>query len=264
MNELQQFNFEGTNIRTVLINDEPYFVGKDVTDVLEYSNTSKAISDHINDKHKQALSYNEMLELGIKTNPNGGYLIDEARMFRLVMKSHAKNAEPFQDWVTDEVLPAIRKTGAYRINPVEQLLADPVAIGQMMIEYGQTKEHLAIAEQRIAEYEPRISYLDTILASKDTVTTSQIAADYGMSAVAMNRMLHNFRVQHKVGDQWLLYVKHMHNGYTKSETAVVKHRNGERKTVMNTKWTQKGRIFIYDLLKEQGVLPESEKMEVSA
>ncbi|QBO36953.1 phage antirepressor Ant [Periweissella cryptocerci] len=152
----------------------------------------------------------------------------------------------------------------FKINPVEQLLADPVAIGQMMIEYGQTKEHLAIAEQRIAEYEPRISYLDTILASKDTVTTSQIAADYGMSAVAMNRMLHNFRVQHKVGDQWLLYSKHMRNGYTKSETAVVKHRNGERKTVMNTKWTQKGRIFIYDLLKEQGVLPESEKMEVSA
>ncbi|HAX1012592.1 TPA: phage antirepressor, partial [Enterococcus faecium] len=97
--------------------------------------------------------------------------------------------------------------------------------------------------QQIAEYEPKISYLDTILSSTDTVATSQIAADYGMSAIALNKLLNELGVQHKVSGQWILYRKHMNQGYTKSHTSEIPKADGGTKVVMNTKWTQKGRVF---------------------
>lgn len=113
-----------------------------------------------------------------------------------------------------------------------------------------------VAEQKVAEYEPKISYLDSILSSKDSVTISQIAADYGMSPQEMNKLLHSLGVQKKIGKQWLLCKKHMRQGYTKSHTQEIPQTDGTVKVVMNTKWTQKGRLFIYNLLEIQGYLPE--------
>lgn len=125
------------------------------------------------------------------------------------------------------------------------------------------EEEKLVLQQQIAEYEPRISYLDKILSSTDTVTTSQIAADYGMSAQALNKQLHALGVQHKVGGQWLLYKKHMNQGYTKSHTSEIPKAEGGVKVVMNTKWTQKGRLFIYELLKNEGYYPQMD-LEQSA
>lgn len=107
----------------------------------------------------------------------------------------------------------------------------------------------------IAEMEPKVTYVDIILASKETVTTTQIAQDYGQSAKAFNVLLRNFGVQHKVGGQWVLYAKHLPFGYVQSDTFPIVHKNGTNGTVMHTKWTQKGRLFLYDELKKHNVMP---------
>lgn len=107
----------------------------------------------------------------------------------------------------------------------------------------------------IAEMEPKVTYVDMILASKETVTTTQIAQDYGQSAKAFNVLLRNFGVQHKVGGQWVLYAKHLPFGYVQSDTFPIVHKNGTNGTVMHTKWTQKGRLFLYEELKKHNVTP---------
>lgn len=107
----------------------------------------------------------------------------------------------------------------------------------------------------IAEMEPKVTYVDMILASKETVTTTQIAQDYGQSAKAFNVLLRNYGVQHKVGGQWVLYAKHLPFGYVQSDTFPIVHKNGTNGTVMHTKWTQKGRLFLYEELKKHNIIP---------
>ena len=107
-------------------------------------------------------------------------------------------------------------------------------------------------------------YTDHMLQNKGLVTSTQIAKDYGMSGKAMNEMLHKFGVIYKLGGQWLLYSKYQNKGYTHSETINIKRSDGSPDVVMNTKWTQKGRLFLYQLLKKHGVLPMIERDDQEA
>jgi Rha family phage regulatory protein len=113
----------------------------------------------------------------------------------------------------------------------------------------------------IAEMKPKVTYVDMILASKETVATTQIAQDYGYSAKAFNVLLRNFGIHHKVGGQWILYAKFLPYGYVQSDTIAITHRNGSAGSVMHTKWTQKGRLFLYDELKEHDVFPLIERKQ---
>ena len=103
-------------------------------------------------------------------------------------------------------------------------------------------------EQQIAEFKPIKDYVDTILASEDTMTITQIAADYGLSGKTLNKILHEQGLIRKVGGQWLLYKSFMNNGYTKSDTIQIQRKDGSEKVVLNTKWTQKGRLKIHEIL----------------
>ena len=147
------------------------------------------------------------------------------------------------------------------------MIEDPIARAQAWIEEQREKQKLLdtteVQAQLIAEYEPKIGYLDKILQSKGLLTVTQIAADYGLSARELNKVLHEERVQHKVGNQWILYKNHMNNAYTKSNTINIKRNNGELDTQMQTKWTQKGRLFIHELLERRGIsaLMDLEKEE---
>lgn len=181
-----------------------------------------------------------------------GSFISEPMVYKLAFKANNPLAEKFQDWLAVEVLPSIRKHGMYA---TDELLDNPDLLIEVATKLKEERTLRLVAEQRVAEYEPRISYLDSILQSTDTVAITQIAADYGLSAMAMNKKLHELKVQHKVSGQWILYTKHQREGYTKSHTVKVPKADGTEKVVMNTKWTQKGRLFIYELLKANGIYP---------
>ncbi|EGP5587743.1 MULTISPECIES: phage antirepressor KilAC domain-containing protein [Enterococcus] len=256
MNTPQIFNFEQNEVRTVLVNEEPYFVGKDIAEILGYSNTPKAIRDHVDEEDK---TQNDSFTV----NGTALVLINESGLYSLILKSKLPSAKKFKRWVTSEVLPAIRKHGGY-LTPekVEEALLNPDTIIQLATQLKEERTGRLIAEQKIAEYEPKISYLDSILSSTDSVTISQIAADYGMSPQQMNKLLHKLGVQKKVGNQWLLCKKHMNQGYTKSHTTEIPKADGGTKIVMNTKWTQKGRLFIYELLKKESYYPQMDLEEI--
>lgn len=247
MNTPQIFNFEQNEVRTFLENDTPYFVANDVAKTLGYRNPSDATNKHC----KKAVKTWGSDSLGRRQSFK---VIPESDVYRLIIKSNLPSAEKFEDWVMEEVLPAIRKTGSY--TNVPQIFAQALRLAADLEEKNQ------LLEQQIAEYEPKINYLDTILSSTDTVTTSQIAADYGMSAITLNKLLNKLGIQHKVSGQWILYRKHMNQGYTKSHTSEIPKADGGTKVVMNTKWTQKGRVFIYNLLIAEGYYPQMDLEEI--
>ena len=250
MANLQIFAFEGTDeIRTLLINDEPYFVGKDVAEVLGYKNTPKAIRDHIDEEDKRT----ERI-----VHPLGGqqdtWLINESGLYSLILKSKLPSAKKFKRWVTSEVLPTIRKHGMYA---TEDLLNNPDLLIQVATQLKEERTNRLIAEQRVNELQPKADYYDKILANKSLMTISVIAKNYGMSANKMNQTLHKLGVQYKQGKTWLLYSKHQDKGWTHTEMLEVA---GTDKLQPSTKWTQKGHIAIYELLKKNDILPTIERL----
>lgn len=249
-NEIQSFNFDNQKVRTLAINRQPYFVGKDVAEILGYKRTADAIRENVPDKFKG---------VGVLPTPGGKQrvtVISEAGLYKLAFKSHAKNAEKFTDWVASEVLPSIRKHGAYMTDEkIEEVLLNPDTIIKLATELKTERERRSIAEQRVNELTPKASYYDLVLSNKSLVTITQIAKDYGMSGQAMNHKLHDLGVIYKQGDTWLLYSKYQRTGWTHSETIMVTKSDGTQKAVMHTKWTQKGRLGLYELLKRHGILP---------
>ncbi|MBX8456272.1 phage antirepressor KilAC domain-containing protein [Apilactobacillus kunkeei] len=187
---------------------------------------------------------------------NRGDFITEPQLYKLAIKANSQQAEKFQEWVTDEVLPSIRKHGAYMTDSkIEEALTDPDTIIRLATTLKQERQEKLLLKQRVNELQPKADYTDSILQNKSLVTITFIAKDYGMSGSAMNKLLHELGVQYRQGDTWLLYAKHQQKGWTQSETKEVRRADGSKKLVASTKWTQKGRLGLYELLKDNGVLP---------
>lgn len=254
--ELQIYqNAEFGSVRTATINGEPYFVGKDVAEILGYSNTRKALTDHVDDEDKMnGVTIRD--SIGREQTP---VFINESGLYSLILSSKMPNSKKFKNWVTAEVLPAIRKHGMYAI---DEILENPdlaiAALTQLKEERKRRKElecQTLIQRQQIAEMKPKASYYDLILQNKNTVPITQIAKDYGMSGRKFNELLHELGVQYKFRKTWLLYQQYAECGYTQSRTYAI----DESRSVMHTYWTQKGRLFLYDLLKSEGILPVIEQ-----
>lgn len=242
MNQPKIFDFEQNEVRTILLDNKPYFVGKDVANVLGYSNTPKAIRDHVDEEDK---TQNESFTV----NGTALLLINESGLYSLILKSKLPNAKRFKRWVTSEVLPSIRKHGIYA---TDELLDNPDLLIEVARKLKEEKTLRLVAEQRVNELQPKADYYDSILKNKSLMTISIIAKNYGMSATKMNNLLHELGVQYRQGKAWLLYCKHQDKGYTHTEMIPVQ---GSDTLKPSTKWTQKGHIFIYQLLKNDGILP---------
>ncbi len=247
MNEMQVFNNpEFGEVRTIEENGAILFCGSDVAKALGYTNPSKAINDHC--RGDLTKRYPIVDALG---RTQGAIFIPESDLYRLVFSSKLPTAEKFTDWVTKEVLPSIRKTGGYAL-PKDY----PSAL-RALADAEETKLRLLAENQQqaqvIADFEPIRQYVDTILESKGTMATSQIAADYGLTAQKLNKILHDGGIQRNVNGQWLLYAKHMGRGYTKSKTIQIIRSDGRPDTIMQTQWTQKGRLMIHEILTARGI-----------
>jgi prophage antirepressor-like protein len=250
VNELQIFNFKGSEVRTVTINNEPYFVGKDVADILGYQNPSRDINRHVDQEDRQ--NYQN----GSLASNRGMTVINESGLYSLIIGSKLPDAKKFKRWVTSEVLPSIRKHGTYMTpDKINEILSDPDTIIKLATQLKVEREGRLVAEQRVNELTPKASYYDLVLQNKTLVTITQIAKDYGMSGQELNRKLHELGVIYRQGNVWLLYSKYQRTGWTQSETFMAPKPDGTQKAVMHTKWTQKGRLGLYELLKQNGILP---------
>jgi len=258
MEKIQIFeNPEFGQVRVFIEDGKPLFVAKDVAVLLGYSNPAEAIATHCksSDIEKRYIAH----ENGI-----GGtniQVIHESNLYRLIMGSKLPNAIKFQDWVVEEVLPSIRRTGSYSVQQsLPQTFAEALRAYADEVEKSEAlRLENAQQKQIIGELQPKVNYYHLILSSQDCLTVTQIAKDYGLTAQFLNKKLKELGVQFKQSGQWLLKDKHANSGYTKSETVTYQKQDGSIGTVLHTKWTQVGRLFLYELLKANGILPTIEQ-----
>ena len=245
MNEMQVFNYKSSQVRTVEINNEPWFVLKDVCAVLDLGSAHE-VSERLDEDERNQIPLTDSLGRKQETT-----ILNESGLYNVILRSDKPEAKPFRKWVTSEVLPSIRKTGSYA------LPKDYPAALRALADAEEQKLRLLAENQHqaqvIADFEPIQQYVDTILESKGAMATSQIAADYGLTAQKLNKILHEGGVQRNVNGQWLLYAKYMGKGYTKSKTIQIMRSDGRPDSIMQTQWTQKGRLMIHEILTARGI-----------
>lgn len=163
MNELKQFNFENNQVRTLLINDEPWFVGKDVAEILGYSNPRDALSKHVDSEDKNSVAIHD----GNKGNPNLT-IINESGVYALVFSSKLQSAKKFKHWVTSEVLPTLRKTGSYATPQLtgEELMAKALI---------EAKSVLERQNKQIIEMKPKAIFADAVATSDTSILIGDLA-----------------------------------------------------------------------------------------
>lgn len=249
MNELQVFqNSQFGDLEILTIESKEWFPAIQVAEILGYTNSYDAITRHT--KKRGVVKHEVIDKLGRKQNKK---FIDEGNLYRLITRSKLPQADEFEEWVFEDVLPSIRKHGIYATdNVIEQTLRDPDYIINVLTEYKKEKDNNLILRQQIGELKPKADYVDEILKSPGTMTITQIAADYGLSAQKLNKLLHQARLQRRVGKQWVLYTEHMNKGYTKSHTIEIVRSDGRPDTQPQTRWTQKGRLKIHEIMTDFG------------
>ena len=258
MNKLQTFKYNEQEIRTVEKNGDVWWVLKDVCDTLGLSNPTMIASRLDEDERAK-------FDLGRQGETN---IINESGLYNVILRSDKPEAKKFKHWVTHEVLPSIRKHGAYMTDKtLEEALTSPDFLIKLATQLKDERDKRKAIEaksnaqeQIIAELKPKADYTDRILQNKGLVTITQIAKDYGMSGQGMNALLNRMCIQYKTASgQWLLYSKYQARGYTHSKTIDFIRSDGSRDVKMETKWTQKGRLFLYEKLKDHGYLPMIER-----
>lgn len=270
-NELQNFSFNGQKVQVIMMENEPYFLGKEVAEILGYSIPQKAILTHVDEEDVKTLKYKafsktEKAKLWEGKDFSDKKLINESGLYSLIIASKLPSAKKFKRWVTGEVLPSIRKHGAYMTEEtVEEILTNPDTIIKLATQlkeerlaHQKTKEEKLMVEQQLSEAKPKVTYYDIILQNPSLVSITQIAKDYGMSGKGMNQKLKELKIQYRQSGTWFLYSKYQDKGWTSSETKIIPTNYGDKVT-MYTKWTQKGRLALYDILKEKGILPMIER-----
>lgn len=253
-NAIQIFNSpEFGQIRTIEVENSPYFVGNDVAIALGYAKPRNAIMQHV-DKE-------DALKWGIPDNQGliqDTTIINESGVYSLVFGSKLPSAKQFKRWVISEILPSIRKTGGYIAtrsdDTPEEIMARAIMVAQETIKKKEQRismleQQTELQSEQLKQVAPKVAYYDTAMSSTGTYTATQIGKEYGWGGETLNRKLKEMGVQYKQNGQWLLYAKYDGKGYTKSIPRTYTKSDGTTGTQMQTVWTEKGRLFIHELLK---------------
>lgn len=246
------------NVRTLEINNAPYFVGNDVATCLGYAKPRNAISQHVDNE--------DALKWGVPDNQ--GFIqetivINESGVYSLVFGSKLPTAKDFKRWVTKEVLPSIRKTGGYiatkEDDTVDEIMARALIVANATLakreeriknlqeENARQGETITLLTNEVKQSAPKIKCFNEYISSEGTYTTTQIAKEYGWGAETLNKKLKEMGIQYKQNGQWLLTAKYDGKGYTKSIPRTYTRLDGTTGTQMQTVWTSKGREFIHSL-----------------
>ena len=241
-------------IRVVKIGEEVKFFGSDVATALGYTNPRKALADHIPDKFKLV---SQIVTAGQRRTVT---LISEEGLYRLTFRSKLPEAEKFTDWAC-EIMISVRKTGSYTLPESDpRAIFTPTYIRQIADRIESLENQVTALTEENAQLKPKADYCERILQSKEALTVTVIAKDYGMGGAQFNDLLAKLKIQYKVGKTWVLYQDYANKGYTVTETKLLP--NGL--TVTITRWLQKGRMFLYHKLKDIGIVPVVERTEPMA
>ena len=255
-NNVLDFQFEGHDVRAIAIDGEPWFVGKDVAEALGYSNTRKAIRDHLDDDEK--------LEERIVTSGQRRktVLINESGLYSLILSSKLDSAKKFKKWVTSEVLPSIRKNGGYIYG--QENMSEDELLSRALILANSRILSLESKNEQLEEEKQDVTFLSELfVGSKDRWLTTEIANYYGMSAIKFNKLLFMIGLQEKVDGVWEVNEEFKEDGL-KFMVTTSKNMYENKKIVSVAKfnaWTIDGVKLIYNKLKEHGVLPVIEQTE---
>lgn len=252
--------------------EEPMFRASDVAEWLGLTNTRDMVS---------RVDEEELRKFNLRSRSGENWFLTEDCLYEVLMQSRKPIAKQFKKGVK-KILHDIRTKGGYiatqQNDTPEMIMARALKIADETIKRNKERlKELELTTQKqaqeievkdaqitelntaVSEMQPKVSYVDTILQCKDTVQTSIIAQDYGKTAKAFNILLRNFGIQRKIGTTWVLYAKHISNGYVQSKTFKYRHKDGTEGARTYSEWTQRGRLFLYDTLKEHGILPLIEK-----
>lgn len=275
MNEikiLHKSTFLGKEIDVWGTFENPLFRASDVADWLHNTNVSNMV---------RKVDEDEVTKFNLGSRQGETLFLTENGLYEILMLSRKKEAKQFKKGVK-AILHEIRTKGGYiastENDTPEMIMARALKIADETIKRNEERLKALEAQARnqqqqlevkdaqitelntaVSEMQPKVSYVDTILQCKDTVQTTIIAQDYGKSAKAFNILLRNFGIQRKVGTAWVLYAKHISNGYVQSKTFTYKHKDGTDGARTYSEWTQRGRLFLYDTLKKHGILPMIEQ-----
>jgi len=258
-NHLQVFeNQEFGKVRVIEIDGQPWWVLTDVCKVLGLTTPSR-VAERLDEDEVSQTHIIDRLGRNQETS-----IITESGLYAVIIRSDKPKAKAFRKWITSEVIPSIRRHGAYIKDDLLSEMAENAELTQEVIRRLITErdknESLKAKNEALLDYvgelRPKALYHDTIIKCANAVQTSLIAKDYGMTAIAFNKLLHSLKIQFKMGGTWVLYKNYQDMGYTVTNTYYV----GGRAANVYTLWTQRGRFFLYDFLRWHGILPVAEKV----
>lgn len=256
MNKLQLFNFEGNEVRTLKVNDEPYFVGKDVANILGYSRTADAIRSHVDPEDKG---------VGEIQTPGGRQklqIINESGLYSLILSSKMPNAKRFKRWVTSEVLPAIREHGAYMTDEKAfDVVNNKDGLASLL---QQAADQLRAKDIQIEKMKPKALFADSVATSKSTVLIGELAkilrgngVDIGATRLFRWMREHGYLINRKGSDWNMPTQRSMNLGLFKIKETTINHSNGTTSISKTPKVTGKGQqYFINKFLKGRELVEE--------
>lgn len=243
MNELQVFeNEKFGEVRTVIINNEVWFVLIDVCRALGLTN-SRVVAGRLDE--------DEVRKFDLRGQSGLTHIVNESGLYKVLFRSDKEEAKIFTKWVTKEVIPSVRKHGVYMTDEkIEEALTDPDMIIKLATNLKQEREKRKKLEGEMAQNRSKVIYYDEILESRDSKTTTELAQEFGMTTQKLNKLLKDWGVQYYSAGKYFITGAFVSKGYHSIRKYPFKDSNGNSRVNEYMVWTQKGKQFIYELLKE--------------